>query len=90
MTYISDHYGQKWLHLAEEFLGSAQKPLIVILGPTASGKTDFSIELACALRKQEHAPEIINADSRQFYKFLNIGTAKIAEREMRGIPHHLL
>lgn len=77
------------LHLPKrlpEFISSSSKPLIVILGPTASGKTSFSIDLAA----QIPSAEIINADSRQLYKYLNIGTAKITQQEMRGIPHHLL
>ena len=70
----------------QDFIPTASKPLVVILGPTASGKTSFSI--ACA-RCIEHA-EIINADSRQLYQYLDIGTAKITPEEMQGIPHHLL
>ncbi|MDD6224452.1 MAG: tRNA (adenosine(37)-N6)-dimethylallyltransferase MiaA [bacterium] len=58
--------------------------IIVIVGPTGVGKTKLSIELA----KQYHA-EIINADSMQVYKELNIGTAKITEIEKENIPHHL-
>ncbi len=70
----------------QEFIKSASKPLIVVLGSTASGKTTFSIELALELGNAE----IINADSRQLYKYLDIGTAKITTEEMCGIPHHLL
>ncbi len=62
------------------------KPLIVILGPTASGKTDFSITSALFLKNTE----IINVDSRQLYKYMNIGTAKITDEEKRGVVHHLL
>ena len=58
--------------------------IIVILGPTGVGKTKMSIELAKRLDG-----EIINADSMQFYKGLNIGTAKIKEEEKEGIVHHL-
>ena len=60
------------------------KNIIVITGPTGVGKTKMSIELA----KRINA-EIINADSMQVYKDLNIGTAKITEEEKEGIPHHL-
>ena len=60
------------------------KNIIVITGPTGVGKTKMSIELA----KRIDA-EIINADSMQVYKDLNIGTAKITEEEKEGIPHHL-
>jgi len=59
--------------------------VIAIVGPTAVGKTALSIELAKAING-----EIINGDSMQVYKDLNIGTAKITPEEMEGIPHHLL
>jgi tRNA dimethylallyltransferase len=61
------------------------KKLIVILGPTASGKTDLSIKLA-----KKFNGEIISADSRQVYKGMDIGTGKITKKEMQGIPHYLL
>lgn len=60
-------------------------PLLVIVGPTAVGKTDIGIKLAKKL-----SGEIISADSMQVYKDLNIGTAKITPLEMEGIPHHLI
>jgi len=59
--------------------------IIVILGPTASGKTALSIKLA-----KKFNGEIISADSRQVYKGMNIGTGKITKKEMEGIPHYLL
>lgn len=62
-----------------------RSPLIVLTGPTAVGKTELSLELADRIRA-----EIINGDSMQIYKKMNIGTAKIRPEEMRGIPHHLL
>ena len=78
-------------NLVKKFLASARvRPLIVLIGPTASGKTAYSIELALELKRRGYFPEIINADSRQFYRHLGIGTAKIATEEMQGIPHHLL
>lgn len=58
---------------------------LVILGPTASGKSDLAVRVAKRLKG-----EIISADSRQVYKGLDIGTGKITKREMRGVPHHLL
>ena len=58
---------------------------IIILGPTASGKTSISIKLAKLLNT-----EIINADSMQIYKNLNIGTAKPSKSEQDGIKHNLL
>ncbi len=59
--------------------------VLVILGPTASGKSDLAVELA-----KKYNGEVISADSRQVYKGLNIGTDKITKTEMRGIPHHML
>ena len=61
-----------------------KKNIIVIAGPTGVGKTKLSVSLAKIING-----EIINADSMQFYKDLNIGTAKIKEEEKEGIPHHL-
>lgn len=58
--------------------------IIVILGPTGVGKTRLSIEIA-----KKYNGEIINADSMQIYRYLDIGTAKIKEEEKEGIPHHL-
>lgn len=60
-------------------------PLIVILGPTAVGKTELSIRLTEALDG-----EIISADSRLFYRGMNIGTAKPSAAEMQRVPHHLI
>jgi tRNA dimethylallyltransferase len=59
--------------------------VLVILGPTASGKSALAVRLA-----KKFKGEIISADSRQVYKGLNIGTGKITKKEMRGVPHHLL
>lgn len=60
-------------------------PLIVILGPTAVGKTSRAIELAQALNG-----EIVNADSRQVYRGMDIGTAKPAPAQLAQVPHHLI
>lgn len=59
--------------------------LIVICGPTAVGKTSLAIEIA----KRYHA-EIISADSRQFYREMNIGTAKPSEQQLAEVPHHFI
>jgi tRNA dimethylallyltransferase len=59
--------------------------LIVILGPTASGKSDLAVNLAMKFNG-----EIVSADSRQVYKEMNIGTGKITKKEMKGVPHYLL
>lgn len=61
------------------------KPLIVIAGPTAVGKTNLSIQLAKSIQG-----EIISADSMQIYRYMDIGTAKITKAEMEGIPHYLI
>ena len=62
-----------------------RQKILIILGPTASGKSDLAVRLA-----KKFGGEIISADSRQVYKGLNIGTGKITKKEMGGIPHHLL
>lgn len=62
-----------------------KKPLIVLTGPTAVGKTKLSIALAKAV-----GGEIVSADSMQVYKHMDIGSAKIRPEEMRGVPHHLV
>lgn len=62
-----------------------KQKIIAIVGPTASGKTSLSIEVARLVDG-----EVISADSRQVYTGLNIGSGKVTKREMRGVPHHLL
>jgi tRNA dimethylallyltransferase len=62
-----------------------KQKLLVLIGPTAVGKTRLSIELA-----KKYNAEIISGDSMQIYKGMDIGTAKISPEEMEGIPHHLL
>ena len=64
---------------------SRNKQLIIIAGPTAVGKTALSIQIAKAL-----GTEIISADSRQFFKELNIGTAKPSEEELAQVKHHFI
>ncbi|MCB0278103.1 MAG: tRNA (adenosine(37)-N6)-dimethylallyltransferase MiaA [Calditrichaeota bacterium] len=59
--------------------------ILIILGPTASGKTRLALELAKLV-----PIEIISADSRQVYRHLTIGTAKVSEAEMKAVPHHLI
>lgn len=61
------------------------KKIIVVCGPTATGKSDYAVELA-----KKIDGEVISADSRQVYKGLDIGSGKITQKEMRGVPHHLL
>ena len=63
--------------------------IIVILGPTSSGKSKLAIKIAKKYSAYGGG-EIISADSRQVYKELNIGSGKITKKEMKGIPHHLI
>jgi tRNA dimethylallyltransferase len=60
-------------------------PVVAVVGPTAAGKTDLSLDLAAAL-----GGEIVNTDSMQIYWGMDIGTAKLPVAERRGLPHHLL
>ena len=62
-----------------------KRPLIVLTGPTAVGKTSLSISLAKAV-----TVEIISADSMQVYKYMDIGSAKIRPEEMQYVPHYLV
>jgi tRNA dimethylallyltransferase len=63
-------------------------PLLVIAGPTATGKTGLSLRLAAALRGEGIHVEIISADSRQVYRGLEIGTAKVSSDDRARVPHH--
>ncbi|GAA3151066.1 tRNA (adenosine(37)-N6)-dimethylallyltransferase MiaA [Planomonospora alba] len=63
----------------------SQPPVIAVVGPTAAGKSDLAVELALEL-----GGEVINADSMQLYRGMDIGTAKLTVEERRGVPHHLL
>ena len=62
-----------------------KKPLIILTGPTAVGKTDLSIALAKAVNGA-----VISADSMQVYRYMDIGSAKISKKEMQGVPHYLV
>lgn len=66
-------------------LEKGKRPLVVLAGPTAVGKTKLSLRLAKAI-----GGEIVSADSMQVYKNMDIGSAKIRPEEMEGIPHHLI
>lgn len=68
----------------ETFLSSAKRPLLVVMGATASGKTKLAVELA-----KKFDGEVINADSRQIYQGITVGNALTKPEEMQGIPHHL-
>ncbi|GAB2680546.1 tRNA (adenosine(37)-N6)-dimethylallyltransferase MiaA [Thalassiella azotivora] len=65
--------------------GERGTPLVVVVGPTASGKSDLGVALALAL-----GGEVVNADASQLYRGMDVGTAKIPPQERRGVPHHLL
>ena len=60
-------------------------PLVVVAGPTASGKTAAGVYLAKALNG-----EVVSADSMQIYKGMDIGTGKLSREEMRGVRHHMI
>jgi tRNA dimethylallyltransferase len=59
--------------------------VVAVVGPTATGKSDLGVALALAL-----GGEVVNADSMQLYRGMDVGTAKLTEDERRGVPHHLL
>ncbi len=61
------------------------RPVVAVVGPTAAGKSDLAVELALRL-----GGEVVNTDSMQLYRGMDIGTAKLTAAEMRGVPHHLL
>ena len=65
--------------------GTMINKVLVILGPTATGKSGLAVKLA-----KKFKGEIISADSRQVYEGLDIGTGKVTKKEMSGIPHHML
>ena len=65
-------------------------PLLAVVGPTGTGKSDLGIALAQHLTNSGRPAEIINTDSMQFYRGMDIGTAKLPEADRGGVPHHLL
>ena len=66
-------------------IDNKKKPLVILTGPTAVGKTELSIKLAKAING-----EIISADSIQVYKYFDIGSAKVTKEEMDGVKHYLI
>ncbi len=66
-------------------MASPASPLIAIVGPTGAGKSALALEVA-----REHEGEIVSCDSLQVYRGLDIGSAKVGEKERREVPHHLL
>ena len=69
--------------------GDPQPRLWAIVGATGTGKSDLALDLAEELRLRGNPAEIVNADAMQLYRGMDIGTAKLAPAERRGIPHHL-
>ncbi|WP_336661489.1 tRNA (adenosine(37)-N6)-dimethylallyltransferase MiaA [Leucobacter sp. USHLN154] len=69
-----------------------QRPpkLWAVVGATGTGKSELSLDLAQRLAESGRAAEIVNADAMQVYRGMDIGTAKVPERERRGVPHHLI
>ena len=65
-------------------------PLIVLVGPTATGKSALAVSLAQELDRRGRAAEIVNADSMLVYRGMDIGTAKPSKAERSGVPHHLI
>ncbi|MDQ6741082.1 MAG: tRNA (adenosine(37)-N6)-dimethylallyltransferase MiaA, partial [Actinomycetota bacterium] len=60
-------------------------PLLVLCGPTAAGKSALAVQLCVAL-----GAEVVTADSRQVYRYMDIGTDKPTPQERRGVPHHMI
>ncbi|MFT4147206.1 MAG: tRNA (adenosine(37)-N6)-dimethylallyltransferase MiaA [Micrococcaceae bacterium] len=69
----------------QELLNGLNGKVVAIVGPTGTGKSDLAIKIA-----QKHDGEVINSDSMQFYRGMNIGTAKLSKTQMQGIAHHLI
>ncbi|MBI2634668.1 tRNA (adenosine(37)-N6)-dimethylallyltransferase MiaA [Candidatus Peregrinibacteria bacterium] len=82
---LSTNFNPNLITDLQFFLQTAKTPLVIILGPTASGKTAASIKIAKLING-----EIISTDSRQLYKGMEIGTESIPENERRNIPHHMI
>ncbi len=71
--------------------GADEAPrLYAVVGATGTGKSELSLQLAEALTRAGRPAEVVNADAMQLYRGMDIGTAKLAVSERRGIPHHLL
>src|SRR3954467_5815160 len=82
------HIALLWLHgtVTEPATTARHAPRVVaVVGPTATGKSALGVALAKALHG-----EVIKADSRQLYRWMDIGTAKLTTAEQAGVPHHLL
>lgn len=72
-------------------MSNTKPPVIGIVGPTSSGKSNLAVDLALSITTHTHySSAIVSADSRQVYKGLDIGSGKITQKEMKGIPHFML
>ncbi len=71
-------------------LGPVRTPLIVLVGPTATGKSALAVDVALELGRRGRRAEVVNADSMLVYRGMDIGTAKPTLEERRGVPHHLI
>lgn len=71
-------------------MSAVPNQLIALVGPTGTGKSELGLALVEALALRGTAAEIVNCDSMQFYRGMDIGTAKLSIAERRGVPHHLL
>lgn len=71
-------------------MSGVPKQIIAIVGPTGTGKSELGINIVESLARRGQTAEIVNTDSMQFYRGMNIGTAKLTLEERRGVPHHLL
>ena len=83
--------GTRTLVAMETSVGRASDVVCAVVGPTASGKSDLALELACVLPEALGAPgpgEIVSADALQLYRGMDVGTAKTPVEERRGIAHH--
>lgn len=78
-------YNAEWKTLRETAPLPKNPSLVAIAGPTGSGKSDLALRLAWHFKG-----EVVNCDSVQIYRFFNIGTAKLAEKDRGGVPHHLI
>jgi tRNA dimethylallyltransferase len=72
-------------HQAPQAEDAPAWPLVAVLGPTGSGKSELALRIA-----EEFQGEVVNCDSLQVFRYFNVGTAKLSKEEQRGIPHHLL
>ena len=74
----------------EQPSGPATQPYLAIVGATGTGKSDLAVDVALALAARGVRAEIVGADAMQFYRGMDIGTAKLPMAERRGVPHHLI